>query len=332
MRAIVTGVAGFIGSHVADHLLAREWQVVGIDDLSGGVLENVPTEVDFRQLSCLQSLDDLLAETQPQAVFHLAAYAAEGLSHHIPLFNYHNNVIATVNLLAAAQRAQVEHFVFTSSIAAYGHPPGAAPFQESDPCVPCDPYGIAKLACEQQIRAAADYFGGPRYTIFRPHNVYGPRQNVADPYRNVVGIFIRSALQGEPLPMFGDGNQSRCFSYIDPVARAIAESVITPAAFNQTFNVGGDEATSVKELAAAVAEAVGVELQIRSLEPRSEVQHAHAGHQWARQVFPKVFAHPPSLAEGLAKTVAYVRQRPIPSATPCPAEIELPERLPASWR
>lgn len=332
MRAIVTGVAGFIGSHVADHLLTREWQVVGIDDLSGGVLENVPAEVDFRQLSCLQPLDALLAETRPQAVFHLAAYAAEGLSHHIPLFNYHNNVIATVNVLAAAQRAQIEHFVFTSSIAAYGHPAGAAPFQESDLCLPCDPYGIAKLACEQQIRAAADYFGGPRYTIFRPHNVYGPRQNVADPYRNVVGIFIRSALQGEPLPMFGDGSQSRCFSYIDPVARAIAESVITPAAFNQTFNVGGDEATSVKELAAAVAEAVGVELQIRSLEPRAEVQHAHAGHQRAQQVFPKVFAHPPSLAEGLAKTVAYVRQRPIPSATPCPAEIELPEHLPASWR
>lgn len=332
MRAIVTGVAGFIGSHVADSLLSRGYCVLGIDDLSGGFRSNVPAAVEFEQLSCAEPLDDLFQDFCPDAVFHLAAYAAEGLSHHIPLFNYQNNVLGTVNVLTACQRAAVRHFVFTSSIATYGHPVGTGFFREQDGCHPCDPYGIAKLACEQHIQSAYNYFGGPSYTIFRPHNVYGPRQNISDPYRNVVGIFMRCGLHGQPFPIFGDGTQTRSFSYITPVAEAIAEAAAEPAAKNQIFNIGGDEPSGVLELAHAVAEVLDVDLQIETLEPRNEVQHAHADHEKARKVFPRAMSNSLGLREGLRKMAEHVRGEPVPAPTPCPAAIELPDRLPPRWR
>lgn len=300
MRAIVTGAAGFIGSHVCQHLHARGWEVLGIDDLSGGRRENVPADVTFVERDCSQSLDDLFTGFHPQAVLHLAAYAAEGLSHHIPVFNYGNNIVGTANVLAAAQRVGVAHFVFTSSIAAYGHPSAERPFREADTCHPCDPYGIAKLACEQHIRAVHEYYGGPSYTIFRPHNVYGPKQNVADPYRNVVGIFVRCALEGKAMPIFGDGMQTRCFSYIDPVAIAIVDSLTNLSARNRTFNIGSDEPTTVIELAKTVADVIGVDPNLEMLPARTEVQHAHAEHRLANEVFAEAYQHSLSLREVLS--------------------------------
>ena len=332
MRAIVTGAAGFIGSHVSEHLRARGWDVLGIDDLSGGRQENVPAGIEFIQRDCSQSLDDLFGRFQPQAVLHLAAYAAEGLSHHIPVFNYGNNIVGTANVLAAAQRVGAEHFVFTSSIAAYGHPAIERPFREVDPCQPCDPYGVAKLACEQHIRAVHEYYGGPSYTIFRPHNVYGPKQNVADPYRNVVGIFVRCALEGKAMPVFGDGSQTRCFSSIDPIALAIVDSLTNPSARNSTFNIGSDEPTEVIELANTVAEVVGVEPKVTNLPARSEVQHAHAEHTFAKQVFATAYEHSLPLKAGIERMVDWVREVGIPPATPCPTAIEISEKLPPSWR
>lgn len=332
MRAIVTGVAGFIGSHVAEQLIDRGGVVLGIDDLSGGLECNVPAGVEFQQRDCGQPLHELFAKFRPHTVFHLAAYAAEGLSHHIPVFNYQNNVVATANVLSAAHRAGVKHFVFTSSIAAYGHPASDLPLRESDPCQPCDPYGAAKLACEHHIRAFHDYFGSPSYSIFRPHNVFGPRQNVSDPYRNVVGIFIRCALTGESMPVFGDGSQTRSFSHIRSVAQCIAESVSNPAARNETFNVGGDEPMSVLELAHLVAEAAGTPANVEHLPARDEVRHAHATHDKARRVFPEAYSRIVPIAEGLRETVQYVGSHPIPAPTECPAEIEILDKLPPAWQ
>ena len=170
----------------------------------------------------------LFASFRPDCVYHLAAYAAEGLSHHVPVFNCRNNFEGTANVLSAAYRTGARHFVFTSSIAVYGHPAEPRPFTEEDPCHPCDPYGIAKLACELHLRAFREYYGGPDYTILRPHNVYGPRQNIADPYRNVVGIFMRAALLGQPFPVFGDGLQTRSFSHVSRVAAAVATAPFVP--------------------------------------------------------------------------------------------------------
>jgi UDP-glucose 4-epimerase len=264
-------------------------------------------------------------------VFHLAAYAAEGLSHHIPVFNYTNNVIGTVNTLSAAYRAGCQQYVFTSSIAAYGHPHTDEPFDESSHCVPCDPYGAAKLACEHHIRAFFDYHGGPAYTIFRPHNVFGSRQNISDPYRNVVGIFMARVLQGKPMPVFGDGLQTRSFSHISAVAQAIALAPFTAEARNLTFNIGGDEVMSVRVLAETIAAEMGVKPELEFLPARKEVQHAHCRHELARQVFPAAYASALDIRAGLREMAQYVRSQPIPAPTECPSPIEIKDHLPPSW-
>ena len=330
-RCLVTGAAGFIGCHVARLLVEAGHEVAAIDDLSGGFLENVPEVCLFDPLSVNDSLDLLFERFRPEFVYHLAAYAAEGLSHHIPGFNYTNNLLGTANVLKTAHRWEVKHFVFTSSIAAYGHPETEEPFDELTVARPCDPYGIAKLACEQHLRAFHDYFGGPDYTIFRPHNVFGPRQNIADPYRNVVGIFFRCALQGEPMPVFGDGSQTRSFSYISMVAECIAAAPWVSAARGRVINVGGDEPMSVRRLAETIAEVMDVPCNVQELEPRAEVLHAHCRHDLAQQLFPEAYKESVGIAEGLRRTAEFVRSHPIPKPTECPCPIEIADRLPPSW-
>jgi UDP-glucose 4-epimerase len=331
MRAIITGAAGFIGSHVAE-LLARDGHaVLAIDDLSGGRLENVPAGVAFLQADVRMPLVEIFRRFRPDVVYHLAAYAAEGLSHHIPTFNYLNNVAGTTNVLTAAHLAGARHFVFTSSIAVYGPAINDRPFHEDDACHPCDPYGVAKLACEQHLRAFCQYYGRPNFTILRPHNVFGPRQNIADPFRNVVGIFFRAAMTGQPLPIFGTGNQTRSFSYIASVARCIADAPQVTRAQNATFNVGGDHPLSVNELARLVAQTFDVPLRIQGFPPRREVLHAHCDHRLAREVFDYAFEHEIDVREGLRRMADDVCSRPIPRQTPCPAPLEISDQLPPSW-
>jgi UDP-glucose 4-epimerase len=332
MKAIVTGGAGFIGSHVAERLVRAGHDVLVIDDLSGGFRDNIPEGAQFTQLSINEDLDALFQRFRPTVVYHLAAYAAEGLSHHIPVFNYTNNVTGTVNVLGASHRAGAKHFVFTSSIAAYGHPPDDKPFSETTPANPVDPYGIAKLACEQHIRGFEHYFGGPAYTIFRPHNVFGPRQNIADPYRNVVGIFMARALERKPMPVFGDGSQTRSFSYIDVVAEAIVRAPEIPAARNETVNIGGDEPMSVRTLAREIARVMGTKDDVELLPPRKEVMHAHCDHTLAHRVFAEAYKRCSiGIAQGLELMSEYVKAHPVPPATECPSPIELSELLPPSW-
>ena len=174
-----------------------------------------------------------------QYVFHLAAYAAEGLSHYIKRFNYENNLIGSVNLINESINHGVRCFVFTSSIAVYGTG-RELPLTEQTIPSPEDPYGVAKLAVEQELAVSQQHFGLD-YVIFRPHNVYGERQNIADKYRNVVAIFMNQLLQGRPMTVFGDGRQTRAFTYISDVASLIARSVDIPAARNRVFNIGSDD-------------------------------------------------------------------------------------------
>jgi UDP-glucose 4-epimerase len=331
MRVIVTGAAGFIGSHVAEILHSKQHEVLGIDDLSGGFIDNVPQGVAFEKMSVVDNMDAIFEKFRPELVYHLAAYAAEGLSHHIPVFNYTNNVIGSVNVLAAAYRVGSKHFVFTSSIAAYGHPPSEQAFDENTPCNPCDPYGAAKLACEHHIRSVYDYHGGPAYTIFRPHNVFGSRQNISDPYRNVVGIFMACAMQNRPLPVFGDGLQTRSFSHIASVAHAIATAPFVSNARNQTFNIGGDEPMSVRELAETIADEFGITRNLHFMPARKEVLHAHCKHDLARRVFPDAYDQALDIRSGIKEMAIYVRSRPVPPATECPTPIEIHDHLPPSW-
>ncbi len=328
-HVLVTGGAGFIGSHVADALIAAGHDVVVLDDLSGGFDANVPRAAVFERGSITDPalVDDLFARRPFDYVFHLAAYAAEGLSHFIKRFNYTNNVIGSVNLINAAVNTGVKGFVFTSSIAVYGAHP-SPPVSEATPPHPDDSYGIAKLAIEQELEASRAMFGLD-YVIFRPHNVYGPRQNVADRYRNVIGIFMNQILRGRPMTIFGDGSQTRAFSHVDDVAPVMAACLDVPGAWNQVFNIGAERPYSLLELAGAVAAAMGVDPVVEHLPARLEATHAHASHDKLRQTFgdrPHT-----SLEDGLRDMAAWVRTHG-PRETPRFDAIEIRRNLPSAWR
>ncbi len=325
--SLVTGGAGFMGSHVADHLLAMGHDVVVLDDLSGGFRENVPAEAAFVKGSILdhELIDRLFQRHGFDYVYHLAAYAAEGLSHFIKRFNYNNNLIGSVNLVNAAINHNVKCFVFTSSIAVYGA--GQSPMSEAMIPLPEDSYGISKLAVEQELRVTHDMFGMD-YVVFRPHNVYGERQNIGDRYRNVVGIFMNQLLRGEPMTIFGDGLQQRAFTHIDDVAPIIAASVDFTAARNQIFNVGADIPHTVNELAEVVAEAMGKPCQVNHLDPRNEVKIAFSDHSKAEQAFGK--RTKTQLRDGVRAMAAWVREHGARES--CVFEgIEVARNMPPSW-
>lgn len=329
LTSLVTGGAGFIGSNLARCLLAEGHRVVVLDDLSGGSFSNVPEGAEFRLGSVCDApkVDELFAEFQFDYVFHLAAYAAEGLSHFIKRFNYTNNVLGSVALLNAAVNAgTVRCFVFTSSIAVYGS--NQVPMSEELPPAPEDPYGIAKLTVEQELRVTHEMFGLP-YIVFRPHNVYGEYQNIGDRYRNVIGIFMNQALRDEPFTIFGDGEQVRAFTHISDVAPVIARSVTNEAAYNETFNIGGDTVYSLNELARETAAAMGVPLRATYLPARNEVREAYADHEKVRKTFGITDAEMP-LPDGLASMAAWVRGQG-PREPSIFEAIEVTRNLPPSW-
>ena len=269
---------------------------------------------------------ELFAKHHFDYVFHLAAYAAEGLSHFIRHFNYENNLIGSVNLINAAVNYDVKCFVFTSSIAVYGA--HQVPMIESLTPEPEDPYGIAKYAVEMDLAAAHRLFGLP-YLIFRPHNVYGERQNIGDTYRNVIGIFMNRLMEGKPLPIFGDGEQQRAFSHVDDVAPIIASSITKTEAYNETYNVGADTPYTVNRLAHVVAKAMGVENpQIDYLPPRQEVKVAYSDHAKVREAFGK--GPCVQLEEGIARMAAWAQKVGAKSSKRF-EEIEVRRNLPPSW-
>jgi UDP-glucose 4-epimerase len=329
MRTLVTGGAGFIGAHVARHLLDAGHEVVVLDDLSGGYEANVPDRATFVAGSVTdpELVDELFRTHEFSYVFHLAAYAAEGLSHFIRRFNYDNNVLGSVNVLNAALRAEtVERFVFSSSIAVYGA--AQSPMSEAVVPEPEDPYGIGKYAVELDLRAAQRMFGLD-YTIFRPHNVYGELQNLADPYRNVIGIFMNQLLSGKPMSVFGDGSQTRAFTHIDDVAPVIARSIDVPQAANEVFNVGADTPYTVLDLAHAVAGALDVaEPEIEFLPAREEVVHAFSDHAKQHGVFGQEPTVP--LEEGLRRMAEWALETGVRELSRFES-VEVLRNLPPSW-
>ena len=270
-------------------------------------------------------VDQLFDEHRFQYVFHLAAYAAEGLSHFIKRFNYDNNLIGSVNLINSAVNYGAERFVFTSSIAVYGA--GQSPMTEDMVPQPEDSYGIAKLAVEMELKASQHMFGLD-YVIFRPHNVYGERQNIGDRYRNVVGIFMNQLLKGESMTVFGDGQQQRAFTHINDVAPIIAESAQVPEARNQVFNVGADKPFTVNELARAVAEAMGMECNVSHLDSRNEVFLAFSDHGKAESVFGQ--RKQTSLEEGIRAMATWVKQHGARTSNIFD-QIEIRKKMPPSW-
>jgi UDP-glucose 4-epimerase len=327
VKAIVTGGAGFIGSHVVDALLEQGFAVVALDDLSGGFRDNTNSRAEFVEGSILnhELIHYLFSYHKFDYVFHLAAYAAEGLSHFIKRYNYINNIIGSVNLINAAINFDVKCFVFASSIAVYGT--NQTPMREELVPNPEDSYGIAKLAVEQELQCSHRMFG-LNYIIFRPHNVYGERQNLGDRYRNVIGIFMNQIMQGKRLTIFGDGEQTRAFSYIGDVAPVIAHSVLVPSGYNQIFNIGADTVYSINALAEKVCEVMGVTGKIRHVEPRAEVVHAHASHEKAKQLLN--YQARVGLSEGLTRMATWARQYGSRDSKKFDA-IEIRRNLPPVW-
>jgi UDP-glucose 4-epimerase len=324
---LVTGGAGFIGSHLADELLGRGHAVVVLDDLSGGYRDNVPERARFVEGSIedVPLLETLFDRHGFEHVFHLAAYAAEGLSHFIRRFNYSNNLIGSVNLINLSILHEVKRFVFTSSIAVYGR--NQLPMTEEMEPRPEDPYGISKYAVELDLRAAHEMFGLD-FIVFRPHNVYGERQNLGDRYRNVIGIFLNQVMQGEPLTVFGDGTQTRAFSHIADVAPLLARSIEIDEARNQVFNVGADRPYSILELVDVVGRVLGVEPRVNYQPARNEVQHAWASHEKAR----RILGEEPGidLEEGVRRMAEWAKQAGV-RKTPKLAHIEIEKGLPPIW-
>jgi UDP-glucose 4-epimerase len=327
-NCLVTGGAGFIGAHVARALLERGHDVVVLDDMSGGFADNVDERARLVEGSIVDHalIDRLFAESGFEHVYHLAAYAAEGLSHFIKRFNYTNNVIGSMNLINASVNHDVNCFVFTSSIAVYGS--GQLPMHEALRPEPEDSYGIAKFAVEQELEVTERMFGLD-YVVFRPHNVYGELQNIGDKYRNVLGIFMNQIMRGEPLSIFGDGEQSRAFSYVGDIVGPIADAPFTEGARGEVFNVGADVPCTVNELADAVRRAMGVpDHPIVHHDARDEVKHAFSDHSKVAEVF----GPPPgtTLDEGLERMAAWAREHG-PRSTSEFAGIEIPRNLPPSW-
>jgi len=325
---LVTGGAGFIGSHVVDELVRMGRRVIVLDDLSGGFADNVPEAATFVRGSILNNrlVTSLFETYQIETVFHLAAYAAEGLSHFIKRYNYRNNLLGSVHLINAAVNSGVTCFVFTSSIAVYGDAP--CPMSEDMPPQPVDSYGIAKAAVEAELRVTQRLFG-LRFIVFRPHNVYGERQNIGDRYRNVVGIFMNQIMKGDPLTIFGDGGQTRAFTHVSDVAPTIARAALTEAAHNQVFNLGADEPVSVRRLAEEVSRAMGVAPRVRHVAPRDEVREAYCTHEKAARVLGFKARMP--LSEGLARMARWARRHGSRRSKRF-RHIEITRNLPAVWQ
>ncbi len=326
--SLITGIGGFIASHVADHLLSMGHKVVGLDDLSGGFVENVPSGCIFVEGSFLNTdvVDYMFKTWNFDYVYHCGAYAAEGLSHFIKRFNYQNNLIGSVNLINASVNYGVKRFVFTSSIAVYGA--SAPPFVESYGLNPEDPYGMAKLCVEKELELSHKMFG-LEYTIFRPHNVYGERQNIGDRYRNVVGIFMNQCLKGEPMTIFGSGENVRQFTYIGDIAKLIAESAQNPDVKNETFNIGNGLTSNINNLSEAVAKAMNVPHRTVHLPSRCEVEEATASHEKLEQFFGmQPFT---LLRESLPDMAAWVKQHGSRQSKEF-EHIEIEKNLPPSWR
>jgi UDP-glucose 4-epimerase len=325
--SLVTGGAGFLGSHVSECLLRMGHEVVILDDLSGGFLINVPDGATFVNGSIVDRglVQLLFRRYQFEYVYHLAAYAAEGLSHFIKRFNYENNLVGSVTLVNEAVNHGTKCFVFASSIAVYGA--GQVPLTEDMVPIPEDPYGIAKLAVEQELRVSRQMFG-LEYIIFRPHNVYGERQHIGDRYRNVIGIFMNQLLNGRPMTIFGDGSQQRAFTHVSDVAPIIAESVLYDAARCNIFNIGSDKPYTVNEVAHLVAHSLGEQCRIEYLAPRYEVQIAFSSHLKAGSVFG--FKDKVMLPDGVDRMARWVKQHGA-SEPHAFDDIEIKKNMPPAW-
>lgn len=307
MKILITGVAGLLGSRLSDWIIEnhQDSHVVGIDNLSGGHKEHINKKVEFYKFDV--SRDDLnkfFEYHKFDYVFHFAAYAAEGLSPFIRCFNYKNNLVATANIVNNCIKNDVKRLVFTSTMAVYGY--GTPPFDEEHQPRPIDPYGIAKYACEMDIQVAGEQHGLD-WCIIRPHNVYGIKQNIWDRYRNVLGIWMYQYMNGEPMTIFGDGEQKRAFSYIDDILEPLWNAAVKTEASKEIINLGGVEEWTINNANKTLLEVIS-NGKVVYKEARHEVKHSIPTHQKSVDILG--FQHKTTLKEGLTKMWEWAKRQP----------------------
>ncbi len=329
-KILVTGAAGFIGSHLVDSLVKKKYQVFSLDDLSGGYIENVNSKSTFYPVDLQDGkhIKVLLAYLKPQIIFHLAADATEGRSQFTPVNCTSRNYLSTLNLLASAVGNGLKRFIFTSSMSVYGDQ--KPPFREDMETKPVDIYGISKASSEKAIEILSKVHGF-EYCIIRPHNVYGPRQNMADPYRNVVAIFMNKILKKEPIYIYGDGMQERAFSFIEDSIPIIVKSAYTPFAKNQTFNLGSDTPVTINYLVEELKKITKFKIETKHLPDRpQEVKHAYSSHTKAKKLLN--FKDKTNLSVGLSKMWQWAKSvGPVDFKYIENLEIETP-LVPETWR
>lgn len=307
MKVFVTGVAGFLGAHIARDGKALGWEVTGIDNMLGGASENVPPGISWSKSDCRiqDSYEDLIQDAD--VVYHCAAAPYEGLSVFSPNIVLEHTLMSTTGVLTAAIRAGVRRFVFCSSMSRYGHQ--GAPFTEDMPAAPADPYAIAKTASEELVRNLCALHG-MEWVIAVPHNIYGPGQRYWDPYRNVAGIMINRVLQGKPPIVYGDGRQRRCLSFIEDVSTPLLKLAVSDIAAGEVFNIGpdGDEWTEIRTLAEVILYLCQSPLEPEFLPPRpGEVFEAHCSADKARKLLD--YAPRVELVDGLIKYINWIHEK-----------------------
>ena len=306
MKVFISGIAGFLGSHLADKFIKEGHHVVGCDNLIGGELDNVNPEAEFYQYDCCFRNSMLKITKGCDLVYHTAATAYEGLSVFSPHLISQNIVTGSVSLFSAAIQNKVKRIIFCSSMARYGT--NKVPFLEEYQPRPQDPYGIAKVASEDILKNLCKVHG-TEYVIAVPHNIIGPRQKYDDPYRNVVSIMINLMLQKRQPIIYGNGEQKRCFSYIDDNLYCLVEMATNRDVVGQVINIGPDEEfITINELAEKVSNQLKFNLNPNYVKGRpQEVLQASCSADKARKMLN--YSTKTSLENGLKKMISFIKKK-----------------------
>lgn len=307
MRILITGSAGFLASHLADSFIEDGHTVLGVDNLSGGSMENVFHDFVKADVSDFEKMDEIIKTFKPDVVYHCACYAHEGLSIFSPNIVTKNTFGNSVAILSACIRNKVKRFVYTSSMSRYGKI--QTPFREDMTPIPEDPYAVAKVAVESILKQMGETHG-IEYAIAVPHNIIGARQKYDDPFRNVASIFINRNLQGKPAIIYGDGLQQRSFSFVQDCIYSMKKMIDCPS--GEIYNIGPDEAdgavTTVKELAEIVAKETGFKGEpIHRPDRPREVKISHCSSDKIRKQFG--YETKTTLEEGIKEMVKYIKEK-----------------------
>ena len=305
-KILITGVAGFLGSNLANFLIEKNYEVIGIDNLIGGELDNINKKVKFYNFDCqnFEKINKLCKDVD--CIYHCAAMAHEGLSVFSPVEISKSNVVATSSVVAAGINNKVRRIIYCSSMARYGKQ--KIPFTEEMKTQPVDPYGICKVAGEDILKVLCN-LNKVEWIIAVPHNIIGPNQKYDDPYRNVISIFLNRILQGKPPMIYGDGNQKRCFSYVDDCIYCLYGMLVNKNVVNQVINIGPDEEfVSINEVAEICSNITGSNLKSEYISDRpQEVVEATCSSDKARKLL--FYETKTSLHDGIKKTYEHIKKR-----------------------